>query len=99
MDVSHDCLVSHAPERMRVAPDRSRAGEFGGGAVGNGVAPVRRNLRQRAHNEQPLCRTRVRQNEFRRLQDFAAEGDEIQIKRPWPIGDAALTPELAFNLL
>jgi|688.fasta_scaffold1859144_1 hypothetical protein len=99
MAVSHDCAISIPLERVRVASDRSRCGEFSGGAVANGVTPIRRDLGQRPHDKETFFGARVRQIQFRRRHNFATEGDEIEIKCPWRIRDAALAAELAFNLL
>jgi hypothetical protein len=99
MAIPHNCMTSIARERVRVAADRSCGGEFGCSAVVYRVTPIRRNLRQWTHDEQAFCGARMRQNKFRRRHDLATEGDEIEIKRPWPIRDAAPAAEFAFNLL
>lgn len=61
------------------------------------MSPVRRDLRQRSHNEQPIRSTGMRKQKTRFVTDDSAVGDEVQIDGPRSIGLPPYSPHAGLD--
>lgn len=84
---------------MRIPTHLRFGGEVAGASVQGRMAPVRGDLRQGPHDEQPLMRPRMRQDQFGRLEARTTDGDQIQIQGSSRIRARAPAAEIPFYIL